>query len=65
MRREEQAALVAMDDVTAVKVRVIDGDTIRFGAERIRILTIDALETENPARSATQSADWPRSPLSP
>jgi len=29
---------------------VIDGDTIRLGAERIRILNIDAPETEGRAR---------------
>src|SRR5262245_48538880 len=31
-------------------VRVIDGDTIRLGSERVRIMNIDAPETENRAR---------------
>jgi endonuclease YncB( thermonuclease family) len=36
-----------MDYVPAAEVRVIDGDTIRHDAERIRILGIDAPETVN------------------
>ena len=39
-----------MDYVPAAEVRVIDGDTIRLGRERIRIIGIDAPETENRAR---------------
>jgi micrococcal nuclease len=39
-----------MDYVPAAEVRVIDGDTIRWGRERIRILNIDAPETEGRAR---------------
>jgi len=39
-----------MDYVPAAEVRVIDGDTIRFGRERIRILNIDAPETEGRAK---------------
>ena len=39
-----------MDYVPAAEVRVIDGDTIRWGDERIRILNIDAPETEGRAR---------------
>jgi endonuclease YncB( thermonuclease family) len=34
----------------ASAVRVIDGETLRYGRERIRILGIDAPETENRAR---------------
>jgi micrococcal nuclease len=36
--------------VPAEQIRVIDGDTIRHGAERIRILKIDAPETEGRAK---------------
>jgi micrococcal nuclease len=39
-----------MDYVPAAEVRVIDGDTLRYGRERIRILGIDAPETEGRAR---------------
>ena len=39
-----------MDYIPAAEVRVVDGDTIRLGRERIRILGIDAPETENRAR---------------
>ena len=39
-----------MDYVPAAEVRVIDGETLRYGRERIRILGIDAPETENRAR---------------
>ena len=39
-----------MDYVPAAEVRVVDGDTIRLGRERIRILGIDAPETGNLAR---------------
>jgi endonuclease YncB( thermonuclease family) len=39
-----------MDYVPAAEVRVIDGDTVRIGAERVRILNIDAPETESRAR---------------
>jgi endonuclease YncB( thermonuclease family) len=39
-----------MDYIPAAEVRVIDGDTIRWGSERIRILNIDAPETEGRAR---------------
>ena len=34
-----------MDYMPAADVRVVDGDTIRIGSERIRILNIDAPET--------------------
>jgi hypothetical protein len=36
--------------VPAAQIRVVDGDTIRLGAERIRILNIDAPETEGRAK---------------
>jgi endonuclease YncB( thermonuclease family) len=36
--------------VPAAEVRVVDGDTIALGRERIRILGIDTPETENRAR---------------
>ena len=39
-----------MDYVPAAEVRVIDGDTIRHGAERIRIMGIDTPEMGNGAR---------------
>ena len=39
-----------MDYVPAAEVRVVDGDTIRLGRERIRILGIDTPETQNRAR---------------
>jgi endonuclease YncB( thermonuclease family) len=39
-----------MDYVPAAEVSVIDGETLRYGRERIRILGIDAPETENRAR---------------
>ena len=39
-----------MDYVPAAEVRVIDGETLRYGREHIRILGIDAPETENRAR---------------
>jgi len=35
-----------MDYVPAAEVRVIDGETLRYGRERIRILGIDAPETD-------------------
>lgn len=37
-------------DFPAAEVRVVDGDTIRISRERIRILGIDAPETQNRAR---------------
>jgi endonuclease YncB( thermonuclease family) len=39
-----------VDYLPAAEVRVIDGDTIRYGRERIRIINIDAPETEGRAR---------------
>jgi len=39
-----------MDYVPAAEVRVVDGDTIRWCRERIRILNIDAPETESRAK---------------
>jgi len=39
-----------MDYAPAAEVRVVDGDTIRLGRERVRIMNIDAPETENRAR---------------
>ena len=36
--------------VPAAQIRVVDGDTIRLGRERIRILGIDTPETANRAR---------------
>lgn len=37
-------------DYVPAEVRVVDGDTIRYGSERIRIINIDAPETEGRAR---------------
>jgi len=39
-----------MDYVPAAEVRVIDGDTLRIGAERIRLIDIDAPEMGSGAR---------------
>jgi micrococcal nuclease len=39
-----------VDYVPAAEVRVIDGDTIRLGAERVRILGIDTPEMGSNAR---------------
>ena len=39
-----------MDYSPAAEVRVVDGDTIRLGRERTRILDIDTPETESRAR---------------
>ena len=36
--------------VSASEIRVVDGDTIRLGRERIRIVGIDAPESANLAR---------------
>jgi endonuclease YncB( thermonuclease family) len=60
-----------MDYVPSAEVRVIDGDTIRWS--RIRIINIDAPETEGRARcnaerrlaavataGLTQTCQWPR-----
>jgi endonuclease YncB( thermonuclease family) len=38
-----------MDYAPAAEVRVIDGDTLRIGAERIRLINIDAPEMSNGA----------------
>ena len=39
-----------MDYAQPAEVRVVDGDTIRLGAERVRIMNIDAPETEGRAK---------------
>jgi micrococcal nuclease len=39
-----------MDYVSAAEVRVVDGDTLRLGAERIRLIDIDAPEMALGAR---------------
>lgn len=49
------AALVAFPSLAATPVRVIDGDTISYGAERVRIENVDAPEMPGRAKCAVEA----------